>query len=446
MGVASFSFMDAGLKLLTAHYPSAQVAALRGLAALPVVFVWVLYAGGARQLVRVRWPLHLIRGVLSVFMMITFAFALKELSLAKTYALFFVAPLLIAIFSIFMLGERIQRAQWLAIVIGFAGVLIVLRPDTGAASAGPGTLAVLGTAVCYALSSVLVKIIGRTDSTQSMVFWMTCMLAIGATTLALPDWQPIAARALPADRVGIAITGAIGQWGITEAFKRAPAASVAPLEYSGLAWVIMIDFVGLVGDAGVAHAGGRRGDHRQRPVPAAVRVAARKLARRHNSAGSALHAAQRFGNTSPHGDRDRASDTAADHGSGAFRALQFLAAGRRVAADDHDDRAAAVHHPFPQAALASRHAAMRHARRCSRRVARWRWPKWSIRRRCSTTSRARMCRREQTRALHHYRIYLGAGGCHEAFAQSVYASGAGKVSRAFASLANGVRQRLRSRG
>lgn len=240
IGVASFSLMDASLKLLTAHYPSAQVAALRGLAALPVVFMWVLYAGGAQQLLRVRWPLHLIRGVLSVFMMITFAFALKELSLAKTYALFFVAPLLIAIFSIFMLGERVHRAQWLAIAIGFAGVLIVLRPDTGTAFGWVGTLAVLTTAVCYALSSVLVKIIGRTDSTPAMVFWMTCMLAVGATTLALPGWQPIHEEHYLLI-LGIAITGAIGQWGITEAFKRAPAASVAPLEYSGLAWVIMID-------------------------------------------------------------------------------------------------------------------------------------------------------------------------------------------------------------
>jgi drug/metabolite transporter (DMT)-like permease len=241
IGVASFSLMDASLKLLTAHYPSAQVAALRGLAALPVVFIWVLYAGGAGQLLRVRWPLHLIRGVLSVFMMITFAFALKELSLARTYALFFVAPLLIAIFSIFMLGERVHRAQWLAIAIGFAGVLIVLRPDTGTAFGWVGTLAVLTTAVCYALSSVLVKIIGRTDSTPAMVFWMTCMLAVGATTLALPGWQPIHEEHYLLI-LGIAITGAIGQWGITEAFKRAPAASVAPLEYSGLAWVIMIDF------------------------------------------------------------------------------------------------------------------------------------------------------------------------------------------------------------
>jgi drug/metabolite transporter (DMT)-like permease len=199
----------------------------------------VLYAGGATQLVRVRWPLHLIRGVLSVFMMLTFTFALKELSLAKTYSLFFVAPLLIAIFSIFMLGERVHRTQWVAIVIGFLGVLVVLRPGA-VGFRWAGTLAVLGTALCYALSSILVRIIGRTDSTQSMVFWMTCMLAIGATALALPDWQPIRGEHYLLIG-GVAVTGAIGQWGITEAFKHAPAASVAPLEYSGLAWVIMID-------------------------------------------------------------------------------------------------------------------------------------------------------------------------------------------------------------
>jgi drug/metabolite transporter (DMT)-like permease len=174
-------------------------------------------------------------------MMITFTFALKELSLARTYALFFIAPLLIAVLSILMLGEKVQRTQWLAILVGFAGVLIVLKPDT-VGFGWAGTLAVLGTAFCYSLSSVLVKIIGRTDSTQSMVFWMTCMLAIGATLIALPSWQPITREHWPII-AGVALTGAVGQWGITEAFKFAPAASVAPLEYSGLAWVIMIDLL-----------------------------------------------------------------------------------------------------------------------------------------------------------------------------------------------------------
>jgi drug/metabolite transporter (DMT)-like permease len=239
IGVAAFSFMDAGLKLLTAHYPSAQVAALRGLAALPVVFAWALYSGGARQLVQVRWSLHLVRGLMAVFMMVTFTYALKSLSLAKTYAIFFVAPLLITLLSIALVGERVRRPQWIALLVGFAGVLIVLKPET-TGFGWSGTLAVLGTAAAYAVSSVIVKILGRTDSTQSMMFWMTAMLAIGATTLAWSHWTPIAREHYPI-LAGVALTGAVGQWGITVAFKHAPAASVAPLEYTGLAWVMVID-------------------------------------------------------------------------------------------------------------------------------------------------------------------------------------------------------------
>jgi len=204
-----------------------------------VVFAWALYSGGARQLIEVRWPLHLVRGVLSVVMMITFTYALKSLSLAKTYSIFFIAPLLIAVLSVVLLGERVRRVQWAAIAVGFAGVLIVLKPETSGFGWW-GTLAVLGTAVAYAFSSVLVKILGRTDSTQAMMFWMTGMLAIGATLLAIPGWQAIEIAHYPI-LAGIALTGAVGQWGITVAFKHAPAASVAPLEYTGLAWVILID-------------------------------------------------------------------------------------------------------------------------------------------------------------------------------------------------------------
>ncbi len=274
-GVASFAFMDAGLKYLTEHYSAAQVAALRGIAALPVVFVWAMFAGGPRQLIHVRWPLHIARGVLSVLMMITFTFAIRELSLARAYSLFFVAPMLIAILSMAFFGERIGRAQWLAILVGFAGVLIVLKPQTSGFG-WAGSIAVLGTALCYSLSNVLVKVIGRTDTTQAMVFWMTCMLAIGATALALPGWRPLQDGHL-VWCCGIAFTGAIGQWGITYAFKQAPAASVAPLEYSGLAWVIVIDYVGwsvvpgwrmLAGAAVIIGSGLYLLRHESRPVTA----------------------------------------------------------------------------------------------------------------------------------------------------------------------------------
>jgi drug/metabolite transporter (DMT)-like permease len=74
-----------------------------------------------------------------------------------------------------------------------------------------------------------------------MMFWMTGMLAIGATAIALPDWVALNPTHWPI-LLGVAVTGAIGQWGVTFAFKHAPAATVAPLEYSGLAWVIGIDW------------------------------------------------------------------------------------------------------------------------------------------------------------------------------------------------------------
>lgn len=239
IGVASFSVMDAALKLLTEHYSAFQTAALRGLAALPVVFAWALYSGGPRQLIEVRWPLHLVRGVMAVFMMVTWTYGINRLSLAKAYTIFFVAPLLITLLSIVLLRERVRSVQWTAIGLGFVGVLIALKPET-TGFGWSGTLAMLGTAVGYAVSSVLVRILGRTDSTQSMMFWMTAMMSAGATALAWPTWQPIAANHYPI-LAGIAVTGAVGQWGITVAFKHAPAASVAPLEYTGLAWVTLID-------------------------------------------------------------------------------------------------------------------------------------------------------------------------------------------------------------
>src|SRR5512147_1155251 len=95
LAVATFSLMDAALKTLTPHYPPMQLAALRGLSSLPLVTLWVLADGGPRQLLQVRWSLHLLRGLLSIVMLAAFVYALRTLPLAETYSLFFVAPLMI---------------------------------------------------------------------------------------------------------------------------------------------------------------------------------------------------------------------------------------------------------------------------------------------------------------------------------------------------------------
>lgn len=241
VAVGAFSMMDAGLKVLAPHYPPIQVAALRGLATLPLALVWVAVDGGIGQLARVRWPLHALRGALGIATLAWFAWALRYLPLSDAYTIFFVAPLLITGLAVPILKERVEWQRWLAIGVGLAGVLVVLRP-TGARTLTLAGLAMLATALGYALSAITVRVLGRTDTTQAMVFWLMLMVALGAGALALPEWHAIESRHW---RVlgGIAITGAVGQYALTEAFRRAQASVIAPFEYTALAWGLGFDWL-----------------------------------------------------------------------------------------------------------------------------------------------------------------------------------------------------------
>jgi drug/metabolite transporter (DMT)-like permease len=240
LAVASFSIMDASMKALAPHYPPMEVAALRGMTSLPLVLIWALADGGPMQLVRVRWPLHLLRGVISVVMLVAFVYGLRTLPLAEAYSLFFVGPLLITALAVPILGERVGWRRWLAIAIGLCGTVIVLRPS-GAGMLSLGGLAVMCSATCYALSAITVRVLARTDSTPSMVFWMLTMLSVFSLALAWHEWVPVdASHWKPVAILGV--SGAIGQYGVTEAFGRAPASVIAPLEYTALIWGLAIDW------------------------------------------------------------------------------------------------------------------------------------------------------------------------------------------------------------
>ncbi|GAB2663214.1 DMT family transporter [Arenimonas aestuarii] len=270
LAVGFFSLMDGGLKQLSGHYPPMQVAALRGLSGLPLVVAWVLATGTVVGLLRIRWPLHLLRAGLSIMMLSAFAFALRQMPMTSAYAIFFVAPLLITALSVPMLGEHVGPRRWAAIVVGLVGVLVVLRP-TGEGLFGWAGLAVVVAAAGYALSAILVRVLHRTDSGQSMVFWMLVMTAVGASVLALPAWVPL--RAADAWVIaGVGVTGFLGQVAITEAFRSGEASVVAPFEYSALAWGLGLDLMiwGVLPDgwtffgAGIIVASGLYMVHRER--------------------------------------------------------------------------------------------------------------------------------------------------------------------------------------
>jgi drug/metabolite transporter (DMT)-like permease len=238
--VGFFTLMDAGLKLLSARYPPFEVAALRGGASLPLVLTWAGSTVGLRSLLRVRWSLHLLRAVIGVAMMAAFIYALQRMPLSSAYTIFFVAPLLITALSVPFLGERVGPRRWAAIAIGFLGVLVALHPS-GEGMVGLAGLAVLLAALGYAISAITVRVLARTDSTQAMVSWLLVLLTVGSGAFALPGWVAIA----PSDGwliAGVGVAGALGQYTITEAFIRGEASALAPLEYTALAWSLLLDF------------------------------------------------------------------------------------------------------------------------------------------------------------------------------------------------------------
>ncbi len=240
---AMFSCMDALLKALAGTYPPQQVTALRGLCALPLVCVYIAWRRevGAVFSRHLRWRLHLVRGAISVLMMVLFTYGLKTLGIAEAYTLTFVAPLIITVLSIPMLKETVPPRHWIAIAVGLGGVIVALRPDQEA-FLSLGAIAVLVAAVCYALSNVIGRVISRTEPSATLVFWTTTSMALGGSLLSVSIWVDILPAHWPI-LLGLAISGFLGQLAITEAFRHGQASAIAPFEYTALAWAVALDWL-----------------------------------------------------------------------------------------------------------------------------------------------------------------------------------------------------------
>ena len=239
--VVFFSMMDTCMKLLSAHYPAMQVAALRSLSSLPLVCAYLVWRGAHRTVLRIRWSLHLLRAAIGIAMLALFAYGVRTLSLAEAYSIFFVGPILITALSVFVLKETVDARRWIAIAVGMGGVLVVLRP-TGEGVLSLAGLAVLASAVGYAVSAVSGRVLARTDRSEHMVFWLMLLMSIGAGALAAPGWVRVEAAHLPL-LGGLAVSGFLAQLAITEAFNHGEASVVAPFEYTALAWAVAIDWL-----------------------------------------------------------------------------------------------------------------------------------------------------------------------------------------------------------
>jgi drug/metabolite transporter (DMT)-like permease len=241
VAVGAFACMDSLLKVLTGHYPTMQVSAMRGFASLPFILVPLLFTRRFAELRPVRWTMHLIRGLLSVLVLGLFIYAIRVLSLADAYAIFLSAPLIVTALSVPFLGERVGWHRWLAIVIGLCGVLVMLRPSTSGLMT-VGAVAAFVSAVAYAVNALMVRVLTKSDSNTSVVFWSMAIMTLVSTLFALRSWESI-----KVEHYGwILATGAVGALAVhllTQAFRSAPASVIAPFEYTALLWGVGIDWL-----------------------------------------------------------------------------------------------------------------------------------------------------------------------------------------------------------
>lgn len=237
---AMFSAMDTGVKLLGARYHVLQVAWFNSLFALLAVVAIGLARGGWHRLRPRQWRLHFLRWGVSFGATLAIFWAYPRLPLAEAYAILFAAPLLITALSAPILGERVGWRRWAAVVVGFLGVLVILAPGGGVVS-WPA-LVTLGGAVGHALNMLIIRKLGRQAGEEPL----EAMGVVGNTLTALACGLLLPAVWVtpgPADWALATATGAVGGAAfllLSAAFRLAPAALLAPFQYSQMLYAILV--------------------------------------------------------------------------------------------------------------------------------------------------------------------------------------------------------------
>lgn len=240
LGIAAMSIMDGAAKWLGAGYSIIEIVFFRNLfALLPVLFI--VWQGGGRRALNIGWgPGLFLRAALGTGAMFTFFTGLRSLPLAEAMAIAFVAPLFVTALSGPLLGEQVGLRRWGAVIVGFIGVLVITRP--GAEAFQPAALLVLAAALFYALAMLVTRRLARSNSTPSILFYTTT-ISLAATAALLPfGWRTPAND----DLMIFALLGLIagtGNYFATQAYRYAPAAVVAPFDYTALIWGTLIGWL-----------------------------------------------------------------------------------------------------------------------------------------------------------------------------------------------------------
>lgn len=239
LGSVFFASMQACVRHLSADIHPFEIAFFRNFFGLIMLTPLIVRNGGA-LLKTQHFNWHLFRAAINLVAMLLFFYALSITPLVTVQALSFTAPLFATVLAIFILGEQVRFRRWAAVVIGFFGVLIILRPGAGAVDFG--SLLVLGSAAIWAAAMIIIKRLSNTDSPLTITAYVTLFLTILSF---LPAWW---FWTWPAGSQWwlLALTGVLGtlaQLCVAKAFAYADTSIVLPFDFAKIIWGAILGYV-----------------------------------------------------------------------------------------------------------------------------------------------------------------------------------------------------------
>ena len=231
-GVTGGLGLDLCAKGLLATYSLEQFVFLRSLIGLGIFILLGRQFGGIRSLATSRWPWHLLRTLLATGAMFGFFYGLSRMPLVDALTLGYTAPLMVTALSVPMLGEHVGWRRWIAVTVGFIGVLTMLQPGVGEVSFA--SIAVLFAAFCYACMAITARKLSSTESSYALsVYVIAGPMLVSLGMLGRGAWQvPDSGGWLLFTLAGAC--SVIAWIGLIGGYRRAPPALLAPFEYIAL--------------------------------------------------------------------------------------------------------------------------------------------------------------------------------------------------------------------
>ena len=236
-----FASQDTITKYLGQSIPILQFVGVRYIAFFLFALWWTTRNSSLKEVLKVKNPwLQALRGIILGVEVVAFGYVIRELGVGEIQSVFMAYPLIVTALSPYVLGEVVGWKRWAAVCIGFVGTLIIIAP--GSASFSIYSLMALGLAVMIAIYTLLTRMVSRTDSNDSSLFYTAAFGALVSVPFLPSVWQPLNME--QSLFVGVlCITGALSHLFMIMAVKLTPVVVLQPFNYLVLPWAIFLGFL-----------------------------------------------------------------------------------------------------------------------------------------------------------------------------------------------------------